>query len=62
MREKRIYVECDRCKTSITLRKQNVVQGVTLYEEAERWIREGGKDFCPECAKVYQKLMKDFYE
>lgn len=63
MREKRIYVECDRCKTSITLTKKQEAHGVEIYEDLpEGWLRVNNQDFCPDCAKAYQKVMKDFYK
>lgn len=62
MREKRIYLECDRCKKNTTLKKKHEVQGVEIYEEAEGWLREAGKDFYPDCAKEYKALMEKFYK
>lgn len=69
MREKRIYLQCDRCKKEVTLRPQpvTVVEGpygrtVDSFEQApEGWENINGKDFCPDCAKKYHNMMDNFY-
>lgn len=71
MREKRLYVECDRCHTAITLKQDR--NGSTIgpaasswadcYEDLpEGWLRtEDRRDLCPDCAKKYEQMMKSFY-
>ncbi len=71
MREKRLYVECDRCHTAITLKQDN--KGSTIgpaasswadcYEDLpEGWLRtKDHQDLCPDCAKKYEQMMKSFY-
>lgn len=71
MREKRLYVECDRCHTAITLKQDpegtaREVNGIYLpdrYEDLpEGWVRtEDRRDLCPDCAKKYEQTMKSFY-
>jgi hypothetical protein len=70
MREKRLYVECDRCHTAITV-KQDLegptrVNGINLpdrYEDLpEGWVRTGDhRDLCPDCARKFEQTMKSFY-
>lgn len=71
MREKRLYVECDRCHTVITLKQDR--NGSTIgpaasswadcYEDLpEGWLRtKDHQDLCPDCAKKYEQMMKSFY-
>lgn len=70
MREKRLYVECDRCHTAITvkqdpegIRTPNAVNWMDRYEDLpEGWVRtEDHRDLCPDCAKKYEQTMKSFY-
>lgn len=70
MREKRLYVECDRCHTAITVKQDpngsTFTQGpryLDCYEELpEGWIHTtDGKDLCPDCAERYQRAMDSFY-
>lgn len=71
MREKRLYVECDRCHIAITVKQDlegasSVVNGIHLpdrYEDLpEGWIRTtDNKDLCPDCAERYQHTMDSFY-
>ena len=71
MREKRLYVECDRCHTAITVkqdleRSTSAPNGIILpdrYEDLpEGWLRtEDHRDLCPDCAKKYEQTMKSFY-
>lgn len=65
MRERRMYVECDRCKKSITLQLKKVKEGGVSLEVAEDaqegWLLEDGHDFCPDCAAKYQRYKKDFW-
>lgn len=70
MREKRLYVECDRCHTAITVKQDtegvrtpNSVNWMDRYEDLpEGWVRTGDhRDLCPDCAKKYEQTMKSFY-
>ena len=72
MREKRLYVECDRCHTAITLKQDRdgstrepnaVAQLMDCYEDLpEGWLRtKDHQDLCPDCAKKYEQMMKSFY-
>lgn len=70
MREKRLYVECDRCHTAITVKQEpegaTRVNGINLpdrYEDLPAgWIRTTDqKDLCPDCAERYQQAMKSFF-
>lgn len=70
MKEKRMYVQCDRCKKEISLRETDVeIPGATAqtlklkgYESMpEGWESIDGKDFCPDCARKYHNLMENFY-
>ena len=68
MREKRLYVECDRCHTAITVKRDpnggTISQGgyLDFYESLpEGWESIDGKDFCPDCARKYHNLMENFY-
>ena len=68
MREKRLYVECDRCKKEISLRETdieipgNASRTLKGYESMpEGWESIDGKDFCPDCARKYHNLMENFY-
>lgn len=71
MREKRLYVECDRCHTAITVKQDpdggtkapNAVNWMDRYEDLpEGWVRtEDHRDLCPDCAKKYEQTMKSFY-
>lgn len=70
MREKRLYVECDRCHTAITVKQDT--NGSTIapgarhldcYESLpDGWIHTpDNKDLCPDCAERYQHTMDSFY-
>ena len=67
MREKRLYVECDRCHTAITVKQDpegssSVVNGIHLEDLPEGWVRtEDRRDLCPDCAKKFEQTMKSFY-
>lgn len=72
MREKRLYVECDRCHTAITVKQDSrgstIVPGTVrrrldCYEDLpEGWIHTtDNKDLCPDCAERYQHTMDSFY-
>ena len=65
MRERRMYVERDRCKKSITLQLKSIKEGgvkLDVAEDApEGWLHEDGHDFCPDCAQKYQRYKKDFW-
>lgn len=74
MREKRLYVECDRCHTAITvktvkqdpevaIRTPNVPNWMDRYEDLpEGWVRtEDHRDLCPDCARKFEQTMKSFY-
>lgn len=71
MREKRLYVECDRCHTAITVKQDperavRTPNGINLpdrYEDLpEGWVRTGDhRDLCPDCAKKFEQTMKSFY-
>lgn len=72
MREKRLYVECDRCHTAITVKQDSrgstIVPGTVrrrldCYEDLpEGWIHTpDNKDLCPDCAERYQRAMDSFY-
>lgn len=71
MREKRLYVECDRCHTAITVKQDlegssSAPNGIFLpdrYEDLpEGWVRTGDhRDLCPDCAKKFEQTMKSFY-
>lgn len=73
MREKRLYVECDRCHTAITVKRDTKGSTVSpggrsggyldFYESLpEGWIQTPDRrDLCPDCAKKYEQTMKSFY-
>lgn len=70
MREKRLYVECDRCHTAITVKQDTNrstiaprARHLDCYESLpEGWIHTpDNKDLCPDCAERYQHTMDSFY-
>ena len=66
MREKRLYVRCDRCGKEISLREVPVTvtsnRKLASYEDLpEGWEHVDNKDFCPDCAKKYHNMMENFY-
>ena len=70
MREKRLYVECDRCHTAITVKQDlegatrvNGINWMDRYEDLpEGWVRtEDHRDLCPDCARKFEQTMKSFY-
>lgn len=71
MREKRLYVECDRCHAAITVKQDRngstTLTGTSRYLDCyedlpEGWIHTTDhKDLCPDCAERYQQAMKSFF-
>lgn len=59
MRKNGVLLECDRCGKSILLGKNKNGD----FEEAPvNWGHYSGKDLCPECAKEYVDIMREFFK
>lgn len=59
MRKNGVLLECDRCGKSILLWKN---KDGNFEEPPGDWGHYSGKDLCPECAKEYEDVMREFFK